>query len=231
MNALWFSGGKDSLACLYLLEKEWANVIVLWANTGKNFPEVLETVEMVRCLVPNFVEVKTDRDGQNFRNGLPSQLVPVNCTVPGILATGKQSSTLVQPMIQCCFENIAQPLWRWCSENNIKTIYNGQRLEESYKNQLRDGDAYCGFEIKHPIENWSKDDVMNYLSSKMERLPDHLKFEHTSMDCFDCTAFLEHSKDRIDYMRKNHPEKFDIFASRFNSLTSVINAELRHFQI
>jgi len=33
-EVLQLSGGKDSLACLYLLKPKWDDLIVAWVNTG-----------------------------------------------------------------------------------------------------------------------------------------------------------------------------------------------------
>jgi PP-loop superfamily ATP-utilizing enzyme len=37
---LFFSGGKDSLACLHLLREYWDRVLVVWANPGEALPEL-----------------------------------------------------------------------------------------------------------------------------------------------------------------------------------------------
>ena len=39
---LQFSGGKDSTACLHLLEPWWDKVHVVWVNPGAPYPEMLE---------------------------------------------------------------------------------------------------------------------------------------------------------------------------------------------
>src|SRR5687767_12018420 len=71
-TALWFSGGKDSMACLYLLRDRLSEIAVLWANTGKNYPELLQTVAHAKAMCPHFIEVKTDRDAQWREHGIAS---------------------------------------------------------------------------------------------------------------------------------------------------------------
>ena len=80
---LWFSGGKDSMACIYLLKEHLDNINVVWVNTSKNYPELLDTVARAKKLCPNFIEVKTDRDAQWEGNGLPSDIVPIEYTKMG----------------------------------------------------------------------------------------------------------------------------------------------------
>lgn len=229
-SALWFSGGKDSLACLYLLESQWDDLIVVWANTGKNFPEVLDTVNRVRQMVPHFVEVAVDRDAQNAQFGLPSQIVPINWTRYAMQAAGKRPDYLIQPYLNCCAENIAVPLFNWCKANGITMIYKGQRNDEAYTSPSRHGTVVDGVEFRQPIENWSKDEVMAYLADKMPELPEHLRFDHSSMDCYDCTAFLEHSADRVAYMRDKYPEKYKEFKRRLGYLQAAIQHDMTFFE-
>ena len=87
---LWFSGGKDSMACLYLLKDYLSDITVLWSNTGKNHPELLDTVSRAKKLCPNFIEIKTNRDAQWKENGLPSDIVPIDYTKIGQGVTCKK---------------------------------------------------------------------------------------------------------------------------------------------
>ncbi|MBI3715658.1 MAG: phosphoadenosine phosphosulfate reductase family protein [Betaproteobacteria bacterium] len=229
MQALWFSGGKDSLACLYLLKEQWADLAVLWANTGKNFPEVLETIEKVRTLVPHFVEIATDRDAQNDLHGLPSQLVAIRATRYGAFATGKLARVLVQPYLDCCGMNISVPLFGWCKANGVNTIYRGQRADEDHKSPAAGGTEVEGIRFLHPLENWTAEQVRSYLVDQMEVLPGHLQFEHSSMDCYDCTAYLEKTGDIRAYMKEKHPQLYGAFKRRFDLLRSTIEEEVAHF--
>lgn len=55
--AVEVSGGRDSLACLYLLRPYWNRFWVYWLNSGDSFPEVVQLMERVRARVPHFVEI------------------------------------------------------------------------------------------------------------------------------------------------------------------------------
>lgn len=229
-KCLLFSGGKDSLACLYLLEQEWDDLYILWANTGKNFPELLETIEKVRDLVPHFVEINTYRESQNEQYGIPSSVVPINFTRQGKYLTGKeQNLPLIQSYLNCCYENIGFPLLRWCYENGVRTVYKGQRNQESYKSISRNGMVAEGITYLQPIEDWTKEQVLAYLTEKMGgALPFHLTaFEHSSMDCYDCTAYLEHSQDKIEFMKEKYPQYYSEFQGRMTILKEVLKEETK----
>ena len=229
MRALWFSGGKDSLACLHLLRERWSDLTVLWANTGKNFPEVLETIEKVRALVPHFVEIATDRDAQNDLHGLPSQLVPIRATRYGAFATGKPARILVQPYLDCCGMNISVPLFEWCKANGVDTIYRGQRADEDHRSPAADGTVVEEIRFLHPLERWTAEQVNSYLADQMGVLPEHLRFAHSSMDCYDCTAYLEKTGDIRAHMKEKHPRLYGAFKNRFDLLRSAIEEEMTHF--
>ena len=57
--ALQVSGGRDSLACFYLLKDAGLldKVTVYWVNTGDAFPETIEIMDLVRDMTPHFVEI------------------------------------------------------------------------------------------------------------------------------------------------------------------------------
>jgi hypothetical protein len=71
---LEFSGGKDALACLFLLQEYWGKFDLLWCNTGDAFPE---TRELVYSFGLPVLEVRSDQPGNIARRGPPSDVLPV----------------------------------------------------------------------------------------------------------------------------------------------------------
>lgn len=226
MIALAFSGGKDSWACLWLNKDRLKDIIVIWVNTGKNYPEMLKTIELAKSICPNFGEITVDRIGQNKHNGIPSDIVPINWTVYGQIQTSKKEVT-IQSYMQCCYENIGQQLHKYCKDKGITELIRGQRLDESHKSTAKDGDIVDGIKYIQPIENWTEEEVLEFNKMHME-LPEHFKFKHTSMDCYDCTAYREHSVDRIEYTKNNHPELYKEYLDRKMKLNSVLIEALNH---
>ena len=224
MRALAFSGGKDSWACLWLHEHELSDLPVLWVNPGKTYPELLATIERARAMCPRFVEICVDRDGQNSYHGLPSDVVPVNWTREGQLMTCAKPVT-VQSYVQCCYENIAHPLMTYCRMRGITELIRGQRLDDGHQSTARDGDVVQGVTFRHPIEQWTTEQVLAFVSSRME-LPEHFRFAHSSLDCYDCTAYARESKDRVAWMERAHPLLYRAYFDRALALKSAINASL-----
>lgn len=201
-KALAFSGGKDSLACWLLCRHE--DPYVIWMNTGKVYPETMKVIELVRSQTDKFIELKTDQAAQNERNGLPSEIVPIDWTSEGMHITGPKP-VRIQSYLQCCWQNISGPLMDAAVKLGVKYLIRGQRLDEAHKSPARDGSEVGGLVLLQPIEKWSKQEVLDFIGKHME-IPDHFVLDHSSMDCYDCTAFLAHSVDRAEWSKARHPE-------------------------
>ena len=100
-----------------------------------------------------------------------------------------------------------QPVYEFMVAIGSNLLIKGQRFEDELKDRISSGDKVGNLVIWHPIENWTTKEVKDYLVTKMEKIPAHLELKHSSMDCYDCTAYLEATQDRLFYMKKHHPEK------------------------
>lgn len=218
------------MACLFLMKSRLKDIHVLFVNTGKCYPEQLETVASVRQLCPNWHEVKTDRDGQWARNGLPSDLVPIDWTGFGQAMTSRKPFA-VQSYLQCCFENIGSELLHKCKALGVTNIIRGQRADDRHRAPVRNGAVIDGITYWHPIENWTKERVLEYLKQEMGEIPAHYVLEHSSMDCYDCTAYSEHSADRIEWTRLRHPKLHAEYAANKKLLDSAIRPVARSMEI
>ena len=219
-KALAFSGGKDSWACLWLYKDQLKDILVIWINTGKNYPEMLETIEKAKAVCPNFVEVIVDRAGQNTYHGIPSDVVPIDWTRLGQELTSEKP-VMVQSYLNCCYENIGANLQNYCKDHGITHLIRGQRNDERHKSTARDGVVVDGITYIQPIENWTSQEVLDFVAKHME-LPDHFQFKHSSMDCYDCTAYGEESKDRIEYTKMNHQALFAEYLTRKTALNYAL---------
>ncbi|WP_289242019.1 phosphoadenosine phosphosulfate reductase family protein [Delftia sp.] len=73
--ALHFSGGKDSLACLYLLRPLVEQGLpVYWLSTGDTIPETRAVVDQVRAWIPDLRTVQTDVLAWKAAHGIPSDV-------------------------------------------------------------------------------------------------------------------------------------------------------------
>jgi len=219
MLGLAFSGGKDSLACWYLYKAK--NPIVFWVNTGKAYPETLAIVDEIRSEAVEFIEINTDQQAQIDANGIPSDIVPINNTLDGEIVSGKKD-VLIQSYLNCCLENITDPLINAIKKRGITQIIKGQRNDESFKGESRHGVTLYGIEHIQPIENWTSKQVLDFVATQRGQLPDHFKLNHTSLDCYDCTGFMKDSADRVEWTKVNHPELYDKYALNMSKLKGTI---------
>lgn len=202
MMALQFSGGKDSLACLYMYRKQWDELYVVWVNTGAAYPDVIEFMEGWKNRLPHFIEVKTNQPEQVKEHGWPSDVVPLRYTKMGRIV-GMDSPFLIQGWMACCGENIWLPMREAIINLGVTTVIRGQRNDEARKGLLRNGEVVDGITYLYPIENWTAQAVFKYLHIVGAEIPAYYELEQTSRDCWDCTGFLDENRARIE----NLPEE------------------------
>jgi len=201
-TALHFSGGKDSLACLYLYREHWDEILVCWVNTGAAYPEIVELMRKWRDRLPHFLEISSNQPGQIERNGYPCDVVPLSYTPMGRGVVKSAQTYKLQSAWQCCAENIWLPMQAEMKRRGIKLIIRGQRKDERRTNGLSSGHTEDGIEYIFPIESWSAEQVFKYLKDVGAEIPAHYDSELTSRDCWDCTAYLDENVERI----RNLPE-------------------------
>lgn len=227
--ALCFSGGKDSLACLYLVRDQLPEITVLWANTGKNYPESLAIIESVKAMCPRWQEVRVDRDAQWERSGMPSDLVPMDATVHGRGCTAAQG-TSIQSQYACHYENVSEPLTQAIEDLGATLVITGQRKDEAHRAPRVNGDRVGAVQFWHPIEDWTRQQVLEFLEAAMGSLPEHYAFDHTSLDCYDCTGFAAASHDRVAWMRERHPILFEDYREKLLAVYREIETPLKQYQ-
>lgn len=191
----------------------------IYVDTGFAYPETSAMIEYAGTLIPVHT-VHSDRAGQNERDGLPADVVPVDWTRFGQQISGAKSVT-VQNYLSCCYENVMAPAWAKAKELGVTHLYLGQRREESRKSPVRDGAIHEGITRVQPIEDWTEAQVFAFLAERME-IPHHFAIKHSSLDCFDCTAYRKDSVDRVEWMREAHPAMYAKYAVRASALAQVI---------
>ena len=224
MIGLAFSGGKDSLACWYLCKQ--FNPIVFWVNTGKAYPETQKLVNEIKKEAFEFVEICTDQQKNIDDYGIPSDLVPINFSPIGMIFNGTKSIK-VQSYLDCCWTNISQPLMKAIKDKGITQLIRGQRNDEDHKATSRNGTVIDEITFLHPIEEWSKQQVLDFIKEKRGSLPEHFFIDHSSLDCYDCTGYLDHSQDRIKWTKNKHPDLYEKYANQMERLKTAIAPTLK----
>lgn len=209
------------MACLHLMADTLDCAI--FVDTGLAYPETLALVEYAARIVPMHI-VRSDRRGQNEREGLPYDIVPVNWTRLGHLVHGEKQA-MIQSYHGCCFENIVMPLMKKAAELGVTELVFGQRNEESHKSTSRDGDVVMGIKRLQPIEEWTEAQVFDYLRTKIA-IPEHYSIGHSSLDCYDCTGYRKVSADRIQWTKEKHADFYKAYRERRDLIDRALSEAL-----
>lgn len=222
--ALMFSGGKDSLACLHLVKDYLDKTIVVWVNTGANFPEIEQMMREIKAIVTHFHEIKTDQPSSIKANGYPVDVVPVNYTKLGQSVTSIKDFKL-RSYFECCAENFWIPCDAEMRKLGVTGVIRGQRNSEAHRAPIKSGYVENGIEYHLPIESWSDSEVIDYLRSKDVVINERLSMAHSSLDCWNCTAYMAESSERFKYIKKHHPSKYESIVEIVKKIDNVLTAE------
>lgn len=224
MKALAFSGGKDSMACLHLLRDQLDCAI--YVDTGMTYPETDELVGYAATLVPMHI-VSSDRKSQNAQMGLPSDLVPIEWTLVGQMI-GKGTPYRIQSSWDCCYTNIAMPLFQYAHRIGVDELVCGERKDDTLQSSAPNGTVIGRIVRRHPIADWTAAQVLEFLETKME-VPEHYRtVMQTSLDCFDCTGFGPYSHDRVAWMATRYPDKHQAYHDRMAQVRHAVESSLVH---
>lgn len=222
MDALQFSGGKDSLACLYLLRERWADpdFCVVWVNTGASYPEVETFVRSFTGV--RMVEVPSNQPEFIEKHGFPSDVVPIAYTEVGH-SIGLKSPFLVSDYLSCCAANLWRPMSEAMTRLGVTTVYRGQRNDETRRSPIVDGHVENGITYRFPIHDWTEERVFEYLREVGAPIPAYYKTEKSSRDCWSCTAYLDENRERIANLPS---EQREVVMGRLAMIRSAVSEVL-----
>jgi len=221
--ALQFSGGKDSLALLYLLKDQLSDITVYWLNAGDSFPETLEVVQTVREMVPHFVEVRSDVAAWRQRNGTPTDLLPSSAHLIGV-AYGLSDSTLTG-RFDCCYYNIMAPMHDRMVADGVDLVIRGTKVSDTGKVPYEGPSEF--YDVLLPIKDWTHEDVFSYLrnvGAPINRLYEHFT-GHSAPECMGCTAWWGDGK--AQYLKANSPEKYQEYRVSLESIRGALASHLQ----
>lgn len=221
--ALQFSGGKDSLACLYLFKEQLPNLTVYWCNTGDPYPENLAIIEQVRSWIPNFVEIKSDVKQWRDTNGFPSDLVPARSHFLGI-AYG-MSPLKVSNRFDCCMANIMLPMHERMLQDGVDLVIRGTKTSDTGKLPA-DGDTPF-YRILLPIRDWSHRQVFQFL--KKVGAPHSVLYDYfrgsSAPECLGCTAWWDDGKARC--LKALHPKVFTEYQKNLGDIAEEVYRSMK----
>lgn len=224
--ALQLSGGKDSLATLFLLHDHWDKLTVYWTNTGDPVPEVQAVVDNIKALVPNFVEISGRVHQQVEAFGLPSDLVPTTSTPFGINAYG--GGTKLQDRFQCCYNSLMLPMQERMERDGITLIIRGQKSADVMKSPLRSGALENGIEVLFPLEHWTDAQVFAFLETNAF-VPDFYQGLSASPDCLTCSAYW--SEGRATWLKKTHPDAHAVYQGKLDTIRDAVMPHIELFNL
>lgn len=223
--ALQFSGGKDSLACLYLMRPYWDRLTVYWLNTGAAYPETVSLAKQVSEMVPRFVEIAGRQPQAIEQFGFPTDILPVSGTPMGVIGSG--GGVPMQDRYSCCLRSIMLPLHERMIEDGITLIIRGQKNADRLKGILRSGDVDGGIEYLFPIEDWDAKRVMAYLREKDTPVPRFYEMLNSAPDCMSCSAYWEEGAGA--YLKRYHHIEFKEYQRRLDIIAQAVVEHIAAF--
>lgn len=224
--ALQLSGGRDSLACLYLLKPWWHLMTVYWCNTGDAFPETVDIMDFVRQEVPYFVEIDGQQPNVVAQFGIPSDIVPASHTPIGLAGSGVDGP-LIQDRYSCCFRVFMGPMHERMVADGVTLIIRGQRADDKLKAPIRSGHVENGIEYLFPIEGWTAVQVMRYLQGAGAPIPRFYQMLDSAPDCMTCSAYWENGV--AAYLKQYHPEAHGIVQARLDTINQAVGEHIAAF--
>jgi 3'-phosphoadenosine 5'-phosphosulfate sulfotransferase (PAPS reductase)/FAD synthetase len=199
-----FSGGKDSVVLVHLLEPWRERVSLVWANTGDGPPGKAEFVRGYGTRFRLF-EIATDPRASWEAFGPPAEVVAVSST------RGGKSLDPVQPWTLCCWRNRNVPAMAKAGEiagalsdaGLTVALLDGQRNADMAFTQDEARAVLPSLERQWLLWDWSDADVWEYVASERLALPPHYSELSSSCECLSCPADL--SMDRLAYLDRHQP--------------------------
>jgi phosphoadenosine phosphosulfate reductase len=221
--ALQFSGGKDSLVCLWMLRDYLPRITVYHVGTHDASQDARDSVAFARALAPNFVVI----EGKNPRNTIPSDVVPRSATPIGLMSRGEFENTpQIIDSFSCCWHTIMQPLQARMKADGVTLVVRGQKLSDVHRSPLRSGAVVEGVEYLFPLEDMTSEGVFAYLKEHGVPVPKCYDSYYELPDCLNCSGWWSSEKEA--YLRKNHPLHFEIVRGRIQYIQSKLKGDLNY---
>ena len=232
-EAVQFSGGKDSLAVMYLMRDRLPGMTVYFGDTGHAYPHMLDFAQRTVARLGGTLKIvrpPVHIDAYQSAVGLPADIVPVEHSV-AMRPYIKEQKPLIQASLLCCSIMLWQPLVRALVEDGITDVYRGSKGADHHVGAA-DGVTESGITYHSPLWGWTDEQVFAYLKGQGAELPAHYAGVNTSFDCMYCTAFLNHpgAREKIEWTRKTYPAAWPKLAERLRTLDAALSDQRNQVQ-
>lgn len=143
-TVLQFSGGRDSIALLYLMEPFWDGIEVVWANSKDPSDELMALMAEVQALVPHFMVACGDAKAYRAEQGEP---------------TGRS-------WMRCCGANIWNPMAELMRVKEVKTIIRGSKKVDPMNVIAPNHVDVNGAMYMMPLWDWTDEKVEGYITGR-----------------------------------------------------------------
>lgn len=223
--ALQLSGGKDSLACLYLMRPWWDRMTVYWCDTGAAYPETVALMHDIAATVPRFVRIEGRQPQVIQEWGIPTDILPASATPMGVAGSGE--GVLMQDRYSCCLRSMMLPTHERMIADGITLIIRGQKNADRLKGRLRSGDVENGIEMLFPVETWTRAEVMAFLRKEGVAIPRFYEMLDAAPDCLNCSAWWEEGAAK--YLKRYHHAQYVENQARLDIINRAVAGHIAAF--
>lgn len=112
-------------------------------------------------------------------------------------------------------------------ELGASIVIRGEKRADHMKSGLPDGTVIDGVEYQFPLADWTDAEVLAYLKERGVSLPPNYELMSTSLDCWNCTAYLADNVQKFSYLRAHHPEKYGHVRGVLAELQTALSKSLQ----